>query len=142
MSSANPPKGRGRGRGRQHTQEAGSSSDVIPPPAISITTDDVQRPVTPLATTTRSRGRGRSTVQKAEVEVHDPEWTVSDLSKAQFESKIRPSKPSELGKIGEPITVLVNYFPIAKYPQEGIAYKYDIEIKNRKNESIRDDHRR
>jgi hypothetical protein len=150
MASSQPSKGRGRGRGRQPIHEAGSLSDVVPPPAIpkttdvdtSSTTDDVQMLATPLATTTTGRGRGHRPVRKVEVEVHDPVWTVSALSKDQFKSKTRPSKPSELGIIGQPIIVRANYFPIAEFPQEGIVYQYDIKIKDKKDRLIRRDHQR
>lgn len=150
MASSHPSKGRGRGRGRQHTHETGSSSDVVQPPAVSKTTDvdtsstidDVQTLVTSLAATTISRGRGHRPLRKAEVEVQDPIWIVSELSKDQFQSKTRPSKPSEPGTIGEPITVQANYFPIIEFPQEGFVYQYDIEIKNKKDRLIQRDHRR
>ena len=150
MAEKYPPKGRGRGRGRLHTTEGDFSTDIVPPPTIPKTTDvettsktdTAQTLATSPATTAIGRGRGRRTVRKVEVDVPDPEWTVSDLSKDDFQTKTRPSKPSEVGTIGEQITVLVNYFPVVKFPQEGIAYQYDIEIKNKNDRLVRRDHQR
>ncbi len=124
MASSQQPKG----RGRQRTRETASLSNDVG--AVAMTT------------ATSHRGRGRGIPRRPVIEVPDPHWTVSDLSSDQFQSKVRPTKPTELGTIGQSITVLVNYFPIHQFPQEGFVYQYDIEIRNKNDRLIRRDHRR
>ncbi len=146
MASSHLPKGRGRGRAaRQLGQQVGSLSDVVPTPAISqptdvdtsSTIDDVQ---TSFETMNTSQGTGRGSALKRQAEMRL--WKVSDLSNEQFKSTSRPSKPLESGTIGEPIIVKANYFPVTEFPQNGIVYQYDIEIRNKSNRLIRRDHRR
>jgi len=148
MAASHQP--RGRGRPRQRTQEASSLSNDLSTTAVSNTTDadissitgDMQTAVTSLTTTTSGRGRGRVIRPGRVTEVRDPHWSVSDLSIDQFKSNDRPSKPLEVGKIGDPITVIVNYFPIAQFPQEGIVYHYDMQIRNKRNRLIQREYRR
>jgi len=148
MASSQQPKG--RGRGRQRTQEASSLSNDVSTTAIPNTTDvdisstagEVQKVVTSLPTTTSGRGRGRGILSRREVQIPDPHWNVSDLSFDQFMSDDRPSKPTELGIIGNQITVSVNYFPVHQFPQEGLVYQYDLEIRNKRGRLIRREHQR
>jgi hypothetical protein len=148
MASSHQP--RGRGRPRQRTQEATSLSDDLSATAVSNTTDvdissttaDMQMAVTFPTTTTSGRGRGRGIRLGRVTEIPDPRWTVSDLSIDQFKSNVRPSKPIEVGKIGDPITVIANYYPITQFPQEGIVYQYDIQIRNERDRLIPREYRR
>ena len=46
-------------------------------------------------------------------------------------------KLDELGTLGRKIEVLVNYFPVLQFPQEGVVYRYTIEIRNKRCQTIR-----
>ncbi len=139
----------GRGRSRQLTGVADASRIDVLAPAIPATTDDnissapdvVQSGITSQTIATTS-GLGRGGRLRRKIEVPDPHWTVSDLSIQQFRSNARPSKPTELGTIGQPIEVTVNYFPVRKFPDSGLVYQYHIEIKNKRNSQISSHQRR
>lgn len=82
------------------------------------------------------RGRARPRKQellapKIETNVSDPYWSVSDSTTEQFFTENRPSKPSTSEDLGNTIKVIVNYFRVLKFPQQGFAYQYDIEIKTK-----------
>jgi hypothetical protein len=143
-----PHQSVGRGRGRHRTATTDSSSSHVSASAIPKTTDvdvppssnDVSPPVTTQTTTVGGRGRGA--YRKRKDEVPDPYWTVTDLTVGQFKTNNRPTKPLELGKYGEQIEVMVNYFPIKKFPDSGFVYQYDIQIRNRRDHEIPIRHRR
>lgn len=139
MASSNQPRGRGRGRGRgqQHTQEPGFLSNDVSTVDVNIsTTHDVQTVAQSQRTTTSGRGRGNRAVLRKQNEAPDPVWTVSDLNEEQFHTNVRPSKPTEMGTVGQPIRVRVNYFPILQFPQHGDAYHYDITIRNKRDQKL------
>ncbi|CAF1537908.1 unnamed protein product [Rotaria sp. Silwood1] len=146
MSSSQQVKGRGRGRPR--TQPVSSLTIDDSPSAIEktsdvsipSTTDNVQ--IFTASQITSMGGRGRGAHLKQRNLVPDPHWQVSDLTIDQFKSHAKPSKPKELGKIGEVIKVTVNYFPIVEYPQCDFAYQYDIQIKNKSFLEVPREHRR
>jgi hypothetical protein len=94
------------------------------------------------ATPTVSGGRGRGTHLKRNVVTADPFWTVTNLTNADFYSSDRPKKPDELGSLGQQIKVIVNYFPILQFPHKGLVYRYQIQIRNKKNFEIHRDRRR
>ncbi len=139
----------GRGRSRQRSNVADASHLDVPAPAMPATTDDnisstpdvVQSGITSQTKAT-TRGLGRGGRLRRKIEAPDPHWTVSDLTIEQFQSKARPSKPTELGTIGQPIKVTVNYFPVRKFPDSGLVYQYHIEIKNKRNSQISSHQRR
>jgi hypothetical protein len=87
----------------------------------------------------KGKGRGRT---KQNVVPEDPHWTVTNLTEAQFHSTSRPKKPDELGTLGEQIQVIANYFPILQFPHRGLVYKYQIQMRNKKNLEIHRDRRR
>ena len=62
-------------------------------------------------------GRGRGRPRKQEPPV--PKINVEQ----------RTLKPVQPGSLGETIDVVVNYFRVSQFPQQGFAYQYDIEIK-------------
>jgi hypothetical protein len=98
---------------------------------------------TPTSLTTTSKGRGRVIQSKRNaVPPEDPHWTVTNLTYEQFYSNNRPKKPDELGILGEHIQVLANYFPLLQFPYKGLVYKYQIQIRNRKDFEIHRDRRR
>jgi hypothetical protein len=148
MTSSHLPTG--RGRGRQRIQEASLSLSDVPATTrstktdtdVSSTADDVQTVITSPTTTTSGHGRGRGSFWRRQVEASDPEWVVSNLTIDEFKLDVRPSKPMELGTIGQPTTVRVNYFPITKFPEEGLVYQYDIHIWNERDQLIQREHQR
>lgn len=145
MATSNTPRGRGRGRGQLRTQEPDPvSSNVLTTAVGTSITSDVQ--ITTESQRTVDGGRGRARSQRAvpvqQIEVPDPYWIVSDLSMEKFQSNDRPPKPTDLGTIGQPISIFVNYFPIRRIPQEGFIYQYDIEIRNKRDREIGRDRRR
>jgi hypothetical protein len=87
-------------------------------------------------------GRGRGTHLKRNVVVDDPYWIVTKLTNEQFQSNIRPTKPDELGRLGQQIQIIVNYFPILQFPHRGLIYQYHIQIRNKKNFEISRERRR
>ncbi|CAF3918070.1 unnamed protein product [Rotaria sordida] len=136
------------GRGQQRTQTCSSLSTDDSPSAIPkisdvsipLTTDNVQ--TLTASQTTPMGGRGRGAHLKPRTLVPHSHWKVSDLTIVQFKSNTQPSKPKELGKIGEAIEVMVNYFPIIKYPHSGLVYQYDIQIKTKNLFKVLREHRR
>ncbi|CAF1546280.1 unnamed protein product [Rotaria sordida] len=136
------------GRGQQRTQTCSSLSTDDSPSAIPkisdvsipLTTDNVQ--TLTASQTTPMGGRGRGAHLKPRTLVPHSHWKVSDLTIVQFKSNTQPSKPKELGKIGEAIEVMVNYFPIIKYPHSGLVYQYDIQIENKNLFKVSREHRR
>jgi hypothetical protein len=90
----------------------------------------------------RGRGRGRCARLRENATPEDPYWTVTNLTEAQFHSISRPKKPDELGTLGEQIQVIANYFPILQFPHRGLVYKYQIQMRNKKNLEIHRDRRR
>ena len=165
------PLVRGRGRGRGHAT-LGSLSDYINFSSSSTPTiTDMNSPLDERRTTIHStesesgfssasdildypsppkskiccgRGRGRTTskILQENIVPDDPHWTVTNLTQAQFYSTERPKKPDELGTLGQQIRVIANYFPILQFPQRGLVYKYQIQIRNRKHLEIHRDRRR
>ncbi|CAF2600413.1 unnamed protein product [Rotaria sp. Silwood2] len=139
----------GRGHGQPGTQAVSSvssddSSSVIPKTSdvsISSITDNVQM-LTASRKTPMNSGRGRGAHLKQKTVVPDPGATISDLTIGQFKSNDRPTKPNELGKIGNHIKVMVNYFPIVEFPHSGLVYQYDIQIKSKNSFKVLREHRR
>ena len=151
MASSGLPRGRGQDRGRQPIHPVGSSFIDIPASttpkatdAIQTTTDafpssnELQLPVISQTTATSGRGRGR----RPKIELPDPRWKISDLTTDQFMTADRPLKPTELGKVGHEIEVMVNYFPILQFPRQGLVYQYDIKISDKRNFELLRAHRR
>ncbi len=161
-------KGRGRGRARNHppsiTDSIAFSSSLIAiitsstlpsensstidnsrsDSGFSSTSPSIKYP-TPSPTSiyaSRGRGRGCRTSLREKAVPADPHWTVTNLTDAQFHSNKRPKKPDELGILGEQIQVIANYFPILQFPHRGLVYKYQIQIRNRKNLEIHRERRR
>ena len=130
----------GRGRGRPRTQEVQSSSNDIPAAAaavyVSPSAGGMKTANASQLFITSSRGRGHRILSRREDHAPDPHWTISDLTIDQFKTNERPSKPTELGTSGEPITVIANCFPVVQFPQEGLIYQYDMQIWNKKNRLI------
>jgi hypothetical protein len=118
------------------------------------TTIDTSRPDTGFSSASRDtqsaatssksavQPKGRGTRLKPNVAPDDPHWTVTNLTRAQFDTNDRPKKPDELGTLGEEIQVIVNYFPILQFPHTGLVYRYNIQIRNKKNFEIHRDRRR
>jgi hypothetical protein len=106
----------------------------------SSSSSDIQPLPTPAPSA--PKGRGRSVHPKPNVAPPEPYWTVTNLTDAQFHSSKRPKKPDELGILGEQIQVIANYFPILQFPHRGLVYKYQIQIRNRKNLEIHRERRR
>jgi hypothetical protein len=150
---------RGRGRGRQPIH-----SYYPFPPSITSPTD-ISRSTTPrridssssdtgfssasstsqlseTSSTSVPKGRARGDRLKQSVAPSDPYWTVTNLTAAEFNKHDRPTKPDELGTIGEQIQVIANYFPILNFPHKGLVYQYHIQIRNRKNFEIYRERRR
>jgi hypothetical protein len=94
------------------------------------------------SSTSVPKGRARSDRLKQSVAPSDPYWTVTNLTAAEFNKHDRPTKPDELGTIGEQIQVIANYFPILNFPHKGLVYQYHIQIRNRKNFEIYRERRR
>ena len=88
------------------------------------------------------KGRGRASNLRRDIAPHDPYWTVTNLTQAQFHTHERPKKPDELGALGNEIKVIANHFPILQFPQRGLVYKYQIQIRNRKDFEIHRERRR
>ncbi|UJR36678.1 hypothetical protein I4U23_029395 [Adineta vaga] len=108
--------------------------------AISPGSSDFGSPST--ASSTVSTGRGRGTLIKRINPPPGPCWTVTELSKEQFTTNDRPTKPDQLGDLGEQYKVFVNYFPILQFPRKGLVYQYHIQIRNKKDFEIHRDRRR
>ena len=131
------------------TPIASDPASITPAPIDTSTGDtgfssgssDAQSIPAPVSTVSKGRGRGVST-QKKVIVPDDPHWTVTNLTQAQFYSTERPKKPDELGTLGQQIRVIANYFPILQFPQQGLVYKYQIQIRNRKHLEIHRDRRR
>ncbi|CAF1080758.1 unnamed protein product [Adineta steineri] len=151
-----PIQGRGRGRSRliqQVSYLTTSSIGTSLPSGISSTNDDDRSEsgfssassdsyssvVPPLIT---SLGRGRGARLKQNIAPTNPQWIVNNLTKEQFHSNDPPKKPHHLGDLGEQIRVIANYFPILKFPHKGLVYKYQIQIRNKKDLEIHRDRRR
>ncbi|CAF1296812.1 unnamed protein product [Adineta steineri] len=118
------------------TQETSRPDTGISTASSDIRSSEVVSPPTSL-------GRGRGGVRlKQNIAPADPHWTVNNLTKEQFHSNDRPTKPNELGDLGEQIRVIANYFPILKFPHKGLVYKYQIQIRNKKDLEIHRDRRR
>jgi hypothetical protein len=107
----------------------------------SSSSSDIQPSPTPAQSAPKG-GRGRGDHLKRNVAPADPHWTVTNLTDAQFHSSKRPKKPDELGRLGEQIQVIANYFAILQFPHRGLVYKYQIQIRNRKNLEIHRERRR
>ncbi|CAF0807946.1 unnamed protein product [Rotaria sp. Silwood1] len=107
---------------------------------ISSASSICQTPTVASSTGKGIRGRGRP--PKRDTVPDDPYWTVNNLTYAQFHSNTRPTKPNELGTLGQQIQVIVNYFPILQFPHKGLVYKYHIQIRNRKDFEIPRERRR
>ncbi|CAF4203077.1 unnamed protein product, partial [Adineta steineri] len=153
-----PIQGRGRGRGRLIQQlsylttssigtslQSGISStndDDRSESGFSSASSDSYSSVVPPLITSLGRGRGRGAGLKQNTPPTDPHWTVNNLTKEQFHSNYRPKKPHQLGDLGEQIRVIANYFPILKFPHKGLVYKYQIQIRNKKDLEIHRDRRR
>ena len=90
----------------------------------------------------QQKGRDRGAHLKRKVAVPDSYWSLSDLTASQFKSNARPTKPIELGIIGQQIEVKVNYFPIVQFPETGYAYQYHIRMENKANHKTSRHHRR
>jgi hypothetical protein len=133
------------GRGRQRSNVADALRTDVPVPTTTddniSSTPDVGHSGTTSQTIATTSGLGCG-VPRRKIEAPDPHWTVSDLTIQQFQSNARPSKPTELGTIGQPIEVTVNYFPVRKFPDSGLVYQYHIEIKNKQNSQISSHQRR
>ena len=152
MATSQPQKGHGRAR-------PASAAKGPPAPSISPTSDISVQPsptsetqtdthfesgvstTQSTATTPKSVGRGRA-LPKKNVIPHDPYWIVSNLTHQQFFTNERPHKPDELGTVGKVVTLLATYFQIFKFPHRGLVYKYQIQIKDRKDREIHRDRRR
>lgn len=72
----------------------------------------------------------------------DPYWMVTNLTYEEFHSHQRPKKPDQLGTLGKQIQVIANFFPILRFPYRGLVYKYQIQIRNKKQLEIHRDRRR
>ena len=101
----------------------------------------IQSSVTSSSTSSKG-GRGRGRQLKQDLGPPDPFWMVSNLTYQQFFSNDRAPKPQELGTLGRYIQVIVNYFPVSTFPRNGLAYKYQIKVYDRKNLEIHRDRRR
>jgi len=150
--------GRGRGRGFLRPLEnpansppssISSNSSISPTEwssindsktdsAISCTSSPISTPVSHR----KAYGRGRAFRLNNNVIPNDPYWIVSNLTHQQFFTRERLYKPDELGTVGEVVTLLANYFQIFKFPHRGLVYKYQIQIKDRKDREIHRDRRR
>ncbi|CAF4017218.1 unnamed protein product, partial [Rotaria sp. Silwood1] len=137
MAASQKPKG--RGRPRQCTPAYPSSLTESSSSTVSKTTHDTMISTTDnvlqviKSSPTSNSGRDRGTHLKQKYQAADPHWKVSDLTMAEFNSNVRPSKPDEQKSIGQEIQVKVNYFPILGFPRRGLVYQYDIQIKNKMN---------
>jgi len=60
----------------------------------------------------------------------------SPLTTNELQPKIRLHKPDELGTIGQQIKVMVNYFLVLQFPQEGFVYEYHIQMRNKRDFEI------
>ena len=138
MASSQPVKGRGRGRTTK------STIDQVPQPSITAfsatndftTSADNSSSIlqsTACTNAGRGRGRGRDRILQQpqnEVVTANLPQTISPLVDDIRKMSIRSVKPVEGGTIGEEIRVMVNYFPVLQYPQQGLVYEYHIEIRN------------
>ncbi|CAF4984306.1 unnamed protein product, partial [Rotaria sp. Silwood1] len=137
MAASQKPKG--RGRPRQCTPAYPSSLTESSSSTVSKTTHDTMISTTDnvlqviKSSPTSNSGRDPGTHLKQKYQAADPHWKVSDLTMAEFNSNVRPSKPDEQKSIGQEIQVKVNYFPILGFPRRGLVYQYDIQIKNKMN---------
>ncbi|CAF3860432.1 unnamed protein product, partial [Rotaria sp. Silwood1] len=137
MAASQKPKG--RGRPRQCTPAYPSSLTESSSSTVSKTTHDTMISTTDnvlqviKSSPTSNSGRDRGTDLKQKYQAADTHWKVSDLTMAEFNSNVRPSKPDEQKSIGQEIQVKVNYFPILGFPRRGLVYQYDIQIKNKMN---------
>ena len=124
MSTASRPSGRGRAR----LFTAASANGVVPvAPNFSNTTQgETPNP----SITARGRGRGRGDRLRQVGMVSDPHWVVSAFTADEFRTDRRPTKPTEQGNLGKPVRLLANYFPVLEYPNDGLVYRYDIEMRN------------
>jgi hypothetical protein len=157
-----PVLGRGRGRRRspvlinsnQYLTPVVSSatSDLSLSPDSSIRDDDRSEsgfssassgfPLSTMSSPTVPKGRGRGDRLKQKLPPEDPHWNVTKLDNSQFYLNARPTKPDELGILGDQIQVIANYFPILQYPHQGLVYRYHVQIRNRKNLETHRDLRR
>jgi hypothetical protein len=112
-----------------------------PDTGFSSASSGFQPSATSSPTVPKGRGRGGERL-KQKLSPEDPHWTVTKLDNSQFYSNTRPTKPDELGILGDQIQVIANYFPILQYPHQGLVYRYHIQIRNRKNLEIHRDLRR
>ena len=87
----------------------------------------------------RGPGLSRGSQLEQDTVLTDPYWIVTNLTDAQFNSNERPTKPDEIGELGEKIQVIANYFPLLQFPYRGLVYKYNIKINNKKNLEIHRD---
>src|SRR5689334_18533282 len=112
-----PIHGRGRGRGRLPTGSYNSSPSLVSPitselslspnsspkddnqseSGFSSASSDIQ--LSTSAQTKISTGRGRGAHLKRNLVSEDPHWTVTNLTKIQFNSNIQPTEPNELGTL-------------------------------------------
>ncbi|UJR36677.1 hypothetical protein I4U23_029394 [Adineta vaga] len=160
MSETSRPRGRGRAQTNKYHNDYASIS-ISPTPRTSslssipssetanrsdsgvstASSDDRSTQTTPDPIPI-GRGRGRGTLTKRINPPPDPFWTVTELSKEQFNTYQRPTKPDQLGDLGEQYRVFVNYFPILQFPRKGLVYQYHIQIRNKKDFEIHRDRRR
>lgn len=108
-------QGRGRGRGRKRLEQS------EPPPPSNLT---VCSPV-------ETKANSVSTEMTTNHAIDGPE------SNTHVSSVNRIAKSDELGTLGRQIEVLVNYFPVLQFPQRGVVYRYTVEIRNKKCQTIR-----
>ncbi|CAF2999218.1 unnamed protein product [Rotaria sp. Silwood2] len=143
-----PQQPKGGGRDGQRTQVVFSLSTDDSPSAVQKTSDVSVSSVTDnldmltVSQTIPMHGRGRGAHLKQKTVVPDPHFKVLDLTVDQFQSNTRPLKPQKMGKFGECTQVMVNYFPVVKYPDNGFAYQYYIEIETKTRSKISRFHRR
>ncbi|CAF3741586.1 unnamed protein product, partial [Adineta steineri] len=156
MASAHQPKC--PGHSRQHTNALELTVPIATDVNITTTSDPVE-PLSTSQTTTmsgrdlgrgrgygRGHGRGRdrdrskhlkrkSAVPESHMTIdidssYSP-WKVSDLNNHQFWSNDRSLKPVEPGTLGQPIKVIVNYFPVLQFPHKGLVYQYHFIAENK-----------
>jgi hypothetical protein len=124
---------RGRGRGRNVSKQQDP-----PPPSISATESTIpSRIETEIDHSTLSENINNQLAARFAISN-----TVSSTASSLDTSRIRLHQSDELGTLGERIQVMVNYFPVLQFPQQGFIYRYYIQIYNRKSLVIRRIHRR
>ncbi|CAF0788505.1 unnamed protein product [Adineta ricciae] len=118
-------KGRGRGRKRPEQYEP-------PPPSIPVLNSTVCSSVEAKANCVPTEMMTNQVMDGPEAKTS----VSSDVMPVQ-RSLSRLAKSDELGTLGRKIEILVNYFPVLQFPQEGVVYRYTIEIRNKRCQIIR-----